>query len=322
MKRGANGHLKEAIWTITYRCHRAGTKQFRNWPLGGQSGKPRPIQKASKKIDCPARLRVTYTRQNCNHVKIELTSGENNDCDACHHHVPGSLGDARFLPLSHAAKERARCYLVDGFRLREVRTGLRRIFLDAGDRYPMRDKMIHGEDVYDLYRSVQGDFIRKSDDQKESVRLWLVELEQQQFRVFVHPTYGDSFSFGFMAPWQNQILKESNAFCLDATHGVTDFHGDAKLYTIVVRHRDTGAGCLVAFFFTLDKSAKPLSDWLLFVRQNTDLNPAKITTDCSWVEVQALRHVFRNSLIQWCVFSCDARVVEQDMQSFFQPRFK
>lgn len=142
-------------------------------------------------------------------------------------------------------------YLVDGFRRREVRTALRRLFLDASDWLPARDETIHSEDVYNIYRSVQDSFVKENGDQKESVKSWLAELEGQQFKVFVHPTYNESFSFGYMAPWQLQVLNESNAFCLDVTHGISDFHGDAQLYTHVVRHSQTGTDCPVVYFSLL-----------------------------------------------------------------------
>lgn len=98
--------------------------------------------------------------------------------------------------------------------------------------------------------------------------------------VYVHPSFDENFSFGFIAPWQRQLLLQARSFCLDATHNVSkERHG--LLYTIVIRHTETGNGCPVAFFYTTEKSAMSLCHRLLFVRGCGLVDSAKVTIDCS-----------------------------------------
>lgn len=63
-----------------------------------------------------------------------------------------------------------------------------------------------------------------------------------------------------------------------------------------------GTGCPVAFFFTQNQTAEPLKRFLEFVKEHGHLSPGKVTIDWSHVEVTALRQVFSQCPIQWCVF--------------------
>lgn len=165
----------------------------------------------------------------------------------------------------------------------------------------MRDRLVHSEEVYNIFRAVQRELFRKDDDEKLSVRAWMHQLSREGFTTYEHPEYEEKFSFGFLSPKQRDVLRRATAFCLDATHN-TSSSRDALLYTVVVRHPDTGVGYPVAWLYTRDQTAQILCDWLLFLRDCGLANPAKITIDCSHVEVQALGRVFPHSPIQWCVF--------------------
>lgn len=59
---------------------------------------------------------------------------------------------------------------------------------------------------------------------------------------------------------------------------------------------------LVAFLLTLDQSALVLCQWLAFYKHCGMRDVAKITIGCSWVEVNAIKHTFPETTIQWWHF--------------------
>ncbi|ORE16135.1 hypothetical protein BCV71DRAFT_163179, partial [Rhizopus microsporus] len=71
--------------------------------------------------------------------------------------------------------------------------------------------------------------------------------------------------FGFYSTWQASVLAETKDFSLDATHNTTAFK-DGLLYTLVIRHLETGTGCPVAFLFTTERSFLPVSHWLYHLK--------------------------------------------------------
>lgn len=89
--------------------------------------------------------------------------------------------------------------------------------------------MIHAEEVYNIYRLVQKEIIQRYLDQKTYSKLWMWELEQQGYKTFIPPNYDDFFSSDYVAPWQQAILKNSSAICLDAMHNTAIISGNTLL---------------------------------------------------------------------------------------------
>ncbi|KAI7863294.1 uncharacterized protein EV154DRAFT_433242, partial [Mucor mucedo] len=118
----------------------------------------------------------------------------------------------------------------------------------AGDS-THRDTLIHADEVYSIYKRIQEASYQRHQNQHQSVRAWLSELQQENFETFEGRDFMDSFPFGFISPFQKNLLLQARSVCLDATHSTTSF-SNGILYTIVTRHPLTGTGCPVAFFFT------------------------------------------------------------------------
>ncbi|KAG1174052.1 hypothetical protein G6F70_003568 [Rhizopus microsporus] len=95
-----------------------------------------------------------------------------------------------------------------------------------------------------------------------------------------------SLTFGFYSTWQASVLAETKDFSLDATHNTTAFK-DGLLYTLVIRHLETGTGCPVAFLFTTERSFLPVSHWLYHLKHSASFCLEKITIDMSDVEENA-----------------------------------
>ncbi|ORE03322.1 hypothetical protein BCV72DRAFT_213471, partial [Rhizopus microsporus var. microsporus] len=93
----------------------------------------------------------------------------------------------------------------------------------------------------------------------------------------------------------------SSYFCLDVTHKTTNIDR-CLLYTIVVRHSFTSTGCPVAFCFTTNHSARPIIEFLFFVKSQGHVDVQKITIDVSSVELNAIQAVYPEPRIQWCLF--------------------
>ncbi|KAI9484042.1 MAG: hypothetical protein EXX96DRAFT_560613 [Benjaminiella poitrasii] len=129
-----------------------------------------------------------------------------------------------------------------------------------------RDQMIHSDVIYNLYKNIQQEKYQRDKKQYESVKLWLKELEDEKyFDTFVGNDFYFNFTFGFLSPWQKNILLESDSWCLDATHNMSNI-ARGLLYRIVVRYPLSGIGCPVAFLFTQNQSLFPLSRFFSFLR--------------------------------------------------------
>jgi hypothetical protein len=100
------------------------------------------------------------------------------------------------------------------------------------------------------------------------------------------------FALGFQSPLQQQKMRESSSFCLDATHGISQ-NIDEILYTLIIRDKHIGRGWPVAYMVTNDKTVGPIVQWLQFLRdQNVMVNPKQFTIDCCAAEVNASKATF------------------------------
>ncbi|CEG72158.1 hypothetical protein RMATCC62417_07759 [Rhizopus microsporus] len=158
---------------------------------------------------------------------------------------------------------------------------------EASTSIPHRDNFIHNDDEYNIFRKVFERTHKRHDDQKASVKLCLNRLESKNYSVFIDNDYDSSFTFGFCSAWQASLLAETKDFSLDATHNTTVFK-DGLLYTLVIRHTETGTGCPVAYLFTTDRLFLPVSHWLYHLKYSASLCPEKITIDMSDIEENAI----------------------------------
>ncbi|CEI92884.1 hypothetical protein RMCBS344292_07131 [Rhizopus microsporus] len=231
----------QTIFEEVYECHRAGSKR-RAMAI------QRTLQKKSKKVGCKARLIATCNFSNPEEVVITV--------DGNHCHVLGSAEDLQYLPLSADVKEAILQRLQEGYNTRSVRFAMHRAFRshnEASTSIPHRDNFIHSEDVYSIFRKVFERAYKRHDDQKTSVKHWLNHLETKNYNVFIDNDYDSSFTFGFCSAWQASLLAETKDFSLDATHNTAAFK-DGLLYTLVIRHAETGTGSPVPFLFTTNRS--------------------------------------------------------------------
>ncbi|CEG84448.1 hypothetical protein RMATCC62417_18250 [Rhizopus microsporus] len=165
---------------------------------------------------------------------------------------------------------------------------------EAAVSIPHRDNLIHSEDVYNIFRKLH-------------------HLESKNYNVYVDNDYNSSFIFGFCSSWQASLLTETKDFSLDATHNTTAFKG-SLLYTLVIRHAETGTGCPAAYLFTTYRSFLPVSHWLYHLKHSASLCPEKITIDMSDVEENAIRSIFLSVNIQWCLFHV-LRAISQQVRA-------
>ncbi|CEG65338.1 hypothetical protein RMATCC62417_02141 [Rhizopus microsporus] len=98
------------VWYTEFKCYRFGTcrdKVAKGVPVkGGSSGKPRELQKASKKTDCKAKLKATCLKSDPNSVEIAHIGVHNHE---------GEAEDLKYLPLSKEKKEIIMQWLREGY---------------------------------------------------------------------------------------------------------------------------------------------------------------------------------------------------------------
>lgn len=296
------------LWYVEYKCHRYGSYRDRvaegTRSKGGVSGNSRDLQKASKKTNCKAKLRVTCEKDSPSVVEITHTGP--------HNHEVGSIEDLKHLPLSQERKNQIVERLREGYNKRDCRVAIQKDFRkylrenlllsDGSIQVIHRDQLVHQDEVYNLFKKIQESSYRKSNDEQQSVCLWLDELRQKGYATFKHSTFNEDFTFGFSSPWQQHLLRNVAMICLDATHCISHIQ-KAILYTVVVRHPVTGTGCPVAYMYTKDHSMAAITVFLAFLKNEVGVtNLSKITIDVSAAEHAAINAVFPEATVQWCLF--------------------
>ncbi|CEG65970.1 hypothetical protein RMATCC62417_02636 [Rhizopus microsporus] len=162
---------------------------------GDSSGKPRELQKASKKTDCKAKLKATCLKSDPNSVEIVHIG--------VHNHEIGGVEDLKYLPLSKEKKEIIMQRLREGYNKKDFRKFTRGFLMlpeDSNSQVLHRDQMVHQDEVYNLYKIVQESLYRKAVDEAESVGLWLEELKGKNYSMFKHSNFENDFTFGFSSP--------------------------------------------------------------------------------------------------------------------------
>jgi hypothetical protein len=279
------GRHRTILWSKKYTCHR-GPKIYES----KASESRRPIQKESKKIGCSAYILITCYRSDPEFVIFERKN--------VHNHVPGSYADLKFMSLSGTLKNEIRMFLERGFSRREIRSCLLR---EMDEDAEGRDKFFHYDDVYNIWLSVAKDMFKFKENEFESLKVWRDKLVVSGHKVISY-SLENIFYYGIISPWQMDIMKVSKCFSLDSTFGISSRSSEV-LYSLVVRHPDTGKGVPVGYLITNDQSVTPVLAWLRFLKTNCAMNPEQITVDCSIPESDAIRVTFgENCRIQLCLF--------------------
>ncbi len=286
------GRQPTILWTKIYECHRSGKKRIKDISAGGETGKIRPIQKKSKKIGCPAQVKIICNRETPAFVTIKYVGRHQN-------HEPGNFLDLQYLPLSNDLLNKIKTELDRGIDHRTIRRFLQKE--SDGDFLNSRDFHIHFMDIYNIYKKSIYNTFKFDDNEIESAKLWLEKLENKNYFIQHMEFFENQFSFSMAAPWQIDLIRSSDYFCMDATHSITT---DKRtiLYTLLIRHQISGKGVPVSYMITNDHSRLPISRWLCGLK-NLGMSPMRITIDCSIPEINAIGGVFGPSTtIQLCLF--------------------
>lgn len=268
----------------------------------GKNGAPKEILKRSKKQGCTANLKATVFKTDPTKAVITTISH--------HNHEIGSLKDLQYLPLSdEIIKVLIETRLREVFRKRGTRFSIQQSFAryiqqnfasvnshPAHIRSPStliihRDQMVHADEIHNIYKKIQENAYIKHSDVRESIKAWLDgELNDRGFYSFLGDNFDNTYSLGFLLLWQASLLVASTSVCLDATHCVANVQ-NGILYTVVIRHPLTGAGCPAAYFYTNDHSMVAVKQFLLLQYTVGLRSLTKITIDMSTAEPNAIRPV-------------------------------
>ncbi|KAI8986547.1 hypothetical protein BDB01DRAFT_834520 [Pilobolus umbonatus] len=139
-----------------YACNRHGTFKKAN----NSGAVQRPVQKKSKKIGCPATLKVTCFKNDPDNVVIKH-NGE-------HNHAVGSPDDLQHLPLSSSVRGMIEESLREGYTRRDTLINIQRSLLEEVNNasFVHRDQSISAEEVYNISRRAEMEFIKKAEDQR------------------------------------------------------------------------------------------------------------------------------------------------------------
>ncbi|KAG0195507.1 hypothetical protein BGX28_001241, partial [Mortierella sp. GBA30] len=110
-----------------------------------------------------------------------------------------------------------------------------------------------------------------------------------------------------------KVMGENNKIvCMDSTHKtVKSLKPDPKnektfasayLFTLLVKDVRTQIGVPIGFMVCNSESTDILRTWLTWVKEECGLLPSKFMVDCSVVETEALKQVFRSLEIYYCKF--------------------
>ncbi|KAG1442968.1 hypothetical protein G6F46_012065 [Rhizopus delemar] len=187
------------------------------------------------------------------------------------------------MSVSDTLRDKIKDFLCKGFSRREARSCLLQEM--EGDEQ-QRNKMFHYDDVYNVWLTVAKDKFQFGNNEFESPQLWKRKLINYGYKVIDH-SLDNVFFYGFISSWQMDIMKVSKCFSLDSTFGISS-RSNEVLYSLVVRHPDTGKGVPVGYLLTNDQSVTPVLEWLTFFRDHCSMQPEKITVDCSIPEAEAI----------------------------------
>ncbi|KAI9355183.1 hypothetical protein BD770DRAFT_324231, partial [Pilaira anomala] len=174
------------LWYADYKCHHFGKKQAKTFV--SLSGKQHELQKAGKKCNCLALLKVTCYKSSPDMVTLKFMNE--------HNHEVGGSDDIKHLPLSKEARYYIERCLREGYRKRDTRLCIqknyRKYISTTTNTILHRAQMVHADEIYNIYKKIKKSFYKPADDQKESIKIWLNELTVSGYKTFV----GDHYHYG------------------------------------------------------------------------------------------------------------------------------
>ncbi|KAG2210802.1 hypothetical protein INT45_011374 [Circinella minor] len=288
-----DGKGRRVIFTERFLCAYSGKKRIQNQSAPGDRTRPR--QEKSKKVDCPAKLEVKIYEEDPENVTLRFYG----------QHDFHDLRKVNYLPLENWVKILIKDRLEEGV---DVPTIVDLVNDKQEKKKEESARLEHSprlycdvtyEDIYNQYYKIMVCQTRMAENDFSSVGLWLVELESKSYHTFLFgqsnpDTQVYNFGFGFITPWQLELLKRARSFCLDATHHVT-IYPNTGMYTIVLCHEVTGRGVPVAYLVTNDQSEEPVRKWLMDLK-DLGVSPTQITVDCSKAEANAISRTWNRSV--------------------------
>ncbi|KAG2193588.1 hypothetical protein INT47_007391 [Mucor saturninus] len=276
-----------------YCCHRAGTYK--------SVAKDRPVQKKSKKFDCKCTLRVRSFYAYPEFYEFIIEKDHTN-------HVPRDfMDDIRTLSLP---RDRLHEILQQ---LKHSSTTPRQIRIDmlkAADSYGRKSpRKVNYHDIWNTMNKVDKEMYHFHKDHMVTFKIWIeTKLPSEGYECFAGKlAYTEDpslFACGFVSPDQKIRMKNSSAFCLDATHSISSNMADI-LYTLIIRDNRIGRGWPVTYMITNDHGTEPIVEWLQHLRDARLLvDPEQFTIDSCQAEVNAITNTFdpAKTKIQYCVF--------------------
>ncbi|KAI7902883.1 uncharacterized protein BX663DRAFT_486179 [Cokeromyces recurvatus] len=119
--------------------------------------------------------------------------------EGSHHHDIGSSSNFAFLPVSQNTKNFIFQQLREGYMCRDVRLSIQRQLTSYVQQHfqisvngAALNEIVHRDQVLDPKNTY-----RRAVDQKESVKLWLRELREDQYLTFLGTRFDTDFTFGF-----------------------------------------------------------------------------------------------------------------------------
>ncbi|KAG2214822.1 hypothetical protein INT45_005259 [Circinella minor] len=280
-----DGKGRSVIFTERFLCAHSGKKRIQNQSAPGDRTRPR--QEKSKNVDCPAKLEVKRYEEDPENVTLRFYG----------QHDFHDLRKVNYLPLENWVKILIKDRLEEGVDVPTIvdlvndKQEKKKEESARLEHSPRLYRDVTYEDVYNQYYKIMVRQTRMAENDFSSFGLWLVELESKSYHTFLFgqsnpDTQVYNFGFGFIAPWQLELLKRARSFCLDATHHVT-IYPNTVMYTIVLCHKVTGRGVPVAYLVTNDQSEEPVRKWLMDLK-DLGVSPTQITVDCSKAEANAI----------------------------------
>jgi hypothetical protein len=74
-----------------------------------------------------------------------------------------------------------------------------------------RDQLMDPELVYNQYKRIQENAYKCHSDQPESIKIWIDELKTKGYSAYIGDSFNNSYTFGFISPWQKNLLPNSSS---------------------------------------------------------------------------------------------------------------
>ncbi|KAK3835514.1 MAG: hypothetical protein J3R72DRAFT_477448 [Linnemannia gamsii] len=269
-----------------YSCHRKSMKyQNKDQVKGGKTNKSR-VRVPSIKCKCRSYINATFRPKSTSDAQPPARNrGE--------HWVHAEIGGHQAEDQGHIMRGMSITAIMDQLTMDHAKFAR---FLEGKETMALsRDSFITYDDVYNILHAITAKEVRKSDDDTISARLWMEELDKNNYFTFYDKVNG--LYHGFSSPWQlDQLRQWDDVFCFDGTHHARG--RDTYLFSIVVKNKETGLGVPVAFLLTKTQQWELLKEWLCKLKEKMDqlctmpYFPTIVITDQGQNEINAIQNAF------------------------------